>query len=149
RPPRPIQAQGAVDAVYALVVPGIAQVVEPVEELPKSPAPVRLHLGDEGVDHRAVPLQAIGRRPVPSRPRQSHHPAGPHHRQLVRAHHLGDRLPLRGRRHDFRLSTSLIAAFSSASSAYIRFSLAFSSSSSRSRRSSWTVAPPYRAFQLK
>ena len=36
-----------------------------------------------------------------------------------------------------------MAAFSSARSAYIRFSLAFSASSSRNRVTSETLAPPY------
>jgi hypothetical protein len=60
-----------------------------------------------------------------------------------------DGLPLRGRRHNFRASTSLIAAFSRASSAYSRFSFAFSYSSSLSRVRSFTLAPPYFDFQVK
>src|SRR5215510_10211775 len=55
----------------------------------------------------------------------------------------------RGRRHRFRLRTSLMAAFSSASSAYIRFSLAFSASSSFNRLSSATEAPAYFARHWK
>ena len=42
-----------------------------------------------------------------------------------------------------------MAAFSSARSAYIRFSLAFSVSSSRSRFTSDTDAPPYLLRHLK
>ena len=42
-----------------------------------------------------------------------------------------------------------MAAFSSARSAYIRFSFAFSASSSRSRFTSDTVAPPYLLRHLK
>ena len=87
---------------------------------------------------------AIRRRPVVRRPRQPHRPGRP------AAPTSGARSPaspstcsLRGRRHSFRLRTSLIAAFSSASSAYIRLSFAFSASSSRSRFSSDTVAPAY------
>ncbi len=55
--------------------------------------------------------------------------------------------PSRGQPYSFRLSTSLIAAFSRASSAYIRLSLAFSASNSFNRRSSETDEPPYLAFQ--
>ena len=58
-------------------------------------------------------------------------------------HQHGHDLAFRGRRHRFRLTTSLIAAFSSSSSAYIRFSLAFSASSSFNRFSSATDAPAY------
>ena len=42
-----------------------------------------------------------------------------------------------------------MAAFSSARSAYIRFSLAFSASSSRKRVTSETLAPPYLLRHLK
>ena len=42
-----------------------------------------------------------------------------------------------------------MAAFSSARSAYIRFSFAFSASSSRSRLTSETDAPPYLLRHLK
>ena len=42
-----------------------------------------------------------------------------------------------------------MAAFSSARSAYIRFSFAFSASSSRSRFTSDTEAPPYLLRHLK
>jgi hypothetical protein len=51
--------------------------------------------------------------------------------------------------HTFLDSKSLIAAFSSASSAYIRFSFAFSASSFFIRFSSETLTPPYFARQLK
>ena len=42
-----------------------------------------------------------------------------------------------------------MAVFSSARSAYIRFSLAFSASSSRNRVTSETLAPPYLLRHLK
>ena len=42
-----------------------------------------------------------------------------------------------------------MATFSSARSAYIRFSLAFSASSSRNRVTSETLAPPYLLRHLK
>lgn len=62
--------------------------------------------------------------------------------------HLG-RLPPRERLYSFFESRSRIAAFSSANSAYIRFSFAFSVSSSFIRFSSETLTPPYFARQLK
>ena len=58
-------------------------------------------------------------------------------------------LPLRRRPYSFRFNTSLIAVFSSARSAYIRLSFAFSASRSFSRLSSETLTPPYFARQLK
>ena len=86
---------------------------------------------------------------IPRRPRQPHHLAGPADRQpVIRHEHLG-RLPLRERRYSFRESTSLMAAFSSASSAYMRLSFAFSASSSFIRLSSETVTPEYFDRQLK
>lgn len=62
--------------------------------------------------------------------------------------HLGH-LPLPGRLYSFLDRTSLIAAFSSASSAYMRLSFAFSASSSFIRFSSETDTPPYLPRQLK
>ena len=50
------------------------------------------------------------------------------------------------RRHNFRDRTSLIAAFSSASSAYIFLSLPFSASSSLTRLSSLAYMPAYLLF---
>src|SRR5688572_17675574 len=58
-------------------------------------------------------------------------------------------LSRRKRPYSFRLRTSLMAAFSSARSAYIRFSFAFSASSSRNRFTSDTEAPPYLLRHLK
>src|SRR5687767_1776923 len=62
--------------------------------------------------------------------------------------HLGD-LSLRGRPYSFRFRTSLMAAFSSVRSAYLRFNFAFSASSSRRRFTSDTEAPPYLLRHLK
>ena len=67
---------------------------------------------------------------------------------MRRGQHL-NRLSFRGRRYHFRAKTSLMAAFSSARSAYIRFSFAFSPSSSRSRFTSDTEAPAYLLRHLK
>ena len=67
------------------------------------------------------------------RPRPPHHATGLLHCQLMLVDEHPDHLSLRRRPYSFRLSTSLMAAFSRARSAYIRFSLAFSASSSRSR----------------
>ena len=56
---------------------------------------------------------------------------------------------LRGRLYYFRDKTSLIAEFSIARSAYMRFNFAFSASSSFILLSSDTLTPPYLARQLK
>ena len=80
---------------------------------------------------------------VSSRPREPHGPARPPHGDLVVLHQHGQDFSFRGRRHRFRLRTSLIAAFSSGSSAYIRLGFAFSASKSRRRFSSSTEAPAY------
>ena len=100
-------------------------------------------------DHRGISPARRQRRLVVRRAREPHHAAGSLDRELVLAHqHLGD-LSLRGRPYSFRFRTSLIAAFSSARSAYMRFSFAFSASSSRSRLTSETDAPPYLLCYLK
>src|ERR1041385_4898643 len=145
----PVQPQRAVDPVDALVVPPVARVAQAGEELPEAPATVPLDECGQGLDHRGITRKAIPGRLVPGRPRQPHHLARAHHREMVFRDQQRDRLPLRGRRHNFRLNRSLIAVFSRARSAYIRLSFAFSASSSRSRRNSGTVAPPYFAFHLK
>jgi hypothetical protein len=62
--------------------------------------------------------------------------------------HFG-RLSLRERLYSFLDNRSLIAAFSSASSAYMRLNFAFSASSPFIRFSSETLTPPYFACQLK
>src|SRR5713226_4337163 len=105
----------------------------PIEELPETPPRIpRHHICQRGNDHGVSPA-GRHRRPIERRPRQPHHATGLLHRQLMLADQdLGD-LSLRERPYSFRFSTSLMAAFSMASSAYIRFNLAFSASSSRSR----------------
>ena len=74
---------------------------------------------------------------------------GPPHRHPVITDQQGDPLSLRGRPYNFRARTSLMAAFSSARSAYIRFSLACSASRSRNRVTSETLAPPYLLRHVK
>jgi hypothetical protein len=85
--------------------------------------------------HVALRLEELRERDITRlqpflRAREPHHATRPLHGEaMVRHQQLGHLSP-RGRRHSFRLSTSLIAAFSRARSAYIRFNLAFSASSS-------------------
>src|SRR5713101_4438601 len=100
-------------------------------------------------DDVGVPPQPGARRPIVRRPRQPHRLAGAPHRHAVDLHQYRQGFAFRGRRHRFRLRTSLIAAFSRASSAYIRLSFVFSASSSFSRFSSSTEAPAYFARHWK
>ncbi|MBM4228006.1 MAG: DUF1153 domain-containing protein [Gammaproteobacteria bacterium] len=65
---------------------------------------------------------------------------------MLLAEHLRQRA-LHRRAYSFFAMTSFNAVTSSARSAYIRLSLAFSSSSSRNRRTSDTSIPPYFDFQ--
>ena len=119
-----------------------AQAGVPVEAEPEAPPPV---LGDgpvQRVDHRGVPLCPIEARPIPRRPRQADSRTRARDRQTMCGSQIRDRITLLGRRQSFRSIKSLNAVFSRARSAYIRFSLAFSPSSSFSRFRSDTPSPP-------
>lgn len=116
---------------------------------------IALHQGFQRFDRRRIAFQRGTGKLVVCRPRQSRDATGPLHRQRV----LQSRrdFPFRGRRHGFRWRMSLIAALSSASSVYIRFSLAFSASSSRRRLRSDTeptnpgasaISQPWKPWRL-
>src|SRR6266849_4996443 len=79
------------------------------------------------------------------RARNPHQPAGARHAQRALGGENPHRLALALRAYHFRLRRSFSAAMSSTWSATIRLSLAFSPSSSRSRRTSATVMPAYLA----
>src|ERR1700758_1796083 len=133
--------------MHALMVPRSPLIAHPVVALPESPA---LFLDYDRLQRRddlAVSRRPIDAQLVVRRPRQPGYLASSHNRQSVSLDHDPDRLALGRRRQSFRLRTSLIAVFSSARSAYMRLSLAFSASSSRSRLSSLTPAPAYFDFQ--
>ena len=121
----------------------------PVDALPEPHARPSFDHGIQSGDHRGILLDDGNGRPVVRCSRQVDDPAGPLHRHPVLAHQDRRGLPARERRYNFRLSRSLIAAFSRARSLYIRFSFAFSDSSSFRRFRSGTVAPAYFFFQLK
>src|SRR6185295_7808235 len=92
-----------------------------------------------------------GRAPAPiavQRTRNPHQPASARHAQRALGGENAHRLALSLRAYHFRPTRSFSAEMSSAWSATMRLSLAFSASSSRSRRSSATVMPAYLAFQL-
>jgi hypothetical protein len=110
------------------------------------PKPLSTMAPDHVIQRRddvAVPEQPRARRPVVRRAREPHRLAGAPHGDAVLVNEHAQDFSFRGRRHRFRLKTSLIAAFSSTRSAYIRFSFAFSASSSFSRFNSPTDAPAY------
>jgi len=129
-PPRQVQPQGAVHPVDALVVPAVAGAAQPMEALPE--APQRMPRDDlvQCRDNVGIALQPGETRPIVRRPRQPHRLARSAPGEAVLLHQHRQDFSLRGRHHRFRLKTSLIAAFSSANSAYIRLNLAFSTSSS-------------------
>src|SRR5438034_1030092 len=112
-----------------------------VVALPEAPARTLRDHAIEHMDHGGVALSARLGDSIERRPRQSHDATGSLDRQAVFGHDHLCGLALHGRRHSFRESTSLIAAFSSASSAYMRLSFAFSASSSFIRFSSLTDTP--------
>ena len=132
-----------------LVVPPRAFEPEAVVALPEAPAPMLRDDGQERGDHGRIALRRGDRRPIIRRPRQPHDLTCAANRQRVLSHQHVKRLSFRGRRYSFRARTSLMAAFSSARSAYIRFSRTFSPSSSRSRFTSATDAPAYLLRHLK
>src|SRR3954452_10239280 len=135
--------------MHPLVVPPVPLQPEPIETLPEAPAAVHGDDRHQGSDHCRVGTRARPRRPVVRRPRQPHHATGAADGELMLLHQHLEHLSLRRRRYSFRPRTSLIAAFSSARSAYIRLSFAFSASSSRRRFTSLTVAPAYLLRHLK
>src|SRR5712691_12603810 len=148
RPAGQIQPQPAVHPVHPLVVPPVTSVMQSIEALPEAPAPVSFDHPIERIDHRRITLRPVDSLPVIRRPRELCCSAGPGNRQTMLLDHDPRCLPAFRRRYSFRFSTALIASFSSARSAYIFFSRAFSASSSRRRFNSETLKPPYFAFQL-
>ena len=135
-----VQLHAAVHAMDALVVPAVAQGAQPVKALPESPAAMAAEHTIERLDDWSVPdgrLFCPG--PVQSRPRYPRDPAGPALGQVMLIDHHLNGIELGSWLYHFRDSTSLMAAFSSARSAYMRLRRAFSASSSLTLFSSETV----------
>src|SRR5690606_30326759 len=97
----------------------------------------QLRFGD-----RPIPLEPVNHGPIPGRPRQAVGIAGAAERQRIRLKQISDGRPLLRRPQSFFSIRSFSALCSSTRSAYIRFSFAFSASSSRLRLSSDTLNPP-------
>ena len=122
---------------------------QPVMELPEAPPRIAHHGVRQRRNYRGIPATRRHRRLVVRRPRQPHHATGSLYWQPMLLYQHLSQLSLRGRPDNVRCRTSLMAACSSARSAYIRLSLACSASSSRSCRTSDTDAPPYLLRHLK
>src|SRR5690606_1021394 len=86
---------------------------------------------------------------MPGRPGEPNHVTGPAQRPLVLLQEEAHGVALLRRPYSFLAIRSFIAALSRASSAYIRLSLAFSASSSFTRRSSDASMPPYFDFFIQ
>lgn len=142
---RNVQSHIAIHPVNVLVIPAVAIEPQSVVALPKAPAPVLLYYAVQGIDDSGIPLQCRLWPDVVRRPRQACDATSACDRELCCDQLLGHLAPGQ-RRQDFRFNTSLIAAFSSARSAYMRFRRAFSASSSRNLRSSEGSTPAYFVF---
>ena len=149
RPPRQIQPQRAVHAREAFVVPRPPLGAPPVMELPDAPPRIARHGVRQRRNDRGIPATRRHRRLVVRRPRQPHHATGSLYWQPMLLYQPLSQLSLRGRPSNVRCRTSLMAACSSARSAYIRLSLACSASSAHRCRTSDPDAPPYWLRHLK
>lgn len=149
RPAREIPAQRAVNPIHTVVIPWMAIQAHPVVVRPEAPALMRRHQVLQDINHGRVPHRWIDQRVVMRRARQPDDAARATDREPMLSRQDFDHLTTRGGRYSFRPSTSLMAAFPSARSAYIRLSFAFSASRLFMRRRSATVAPAYFDFQLK
>lgn len=132
--------------MHFLVVPPMPIGTQPVEALPKAPATALADHLVQRRNHRRILGRPVHRGLVQRRPRETHDPASLATGELVLSHQALHRCSLGCRRHNFRDRTSWIAAFSSASSAYIRFRRLFSASRSLTRLSSPTDMPAYLLF---
>jgi hypothetical protein len=125
------------------MIPAGSQVPQALEAFPDAPAALRLDDGPPRLHHGPSARRRVRRPPIPRRPRQPDRPARGSNRALMLRDQDCAHLAPRGRRHPFRGSTALSAAFSSASAASIGLRFAFSPSSSFLRRSSATDVPAY------
>src|SRR5579863_8894285 len=110
--------------VAAVVEPEGSRLIDPhsIGQRPKSPPGLAGHDLVQHIDHPSIALHARSRGSIP--PRQPHRTAGPYDRQPVLLHEDLYGLPLHSRHYSVLFSTSRIAVFSSARSAYIPLSFA-------------------------
>src|SRR5690606_16332113 len=138
-----IELHRLVHSVDSLVVPVRTRTAQDLATLPEAAARAILdHLG-QGRDDLGIPYRPVHRRLVPRCPRQPNAITGPAQGPRVHLDQVPHGLALLLRPYSFFAIRSFIAALSSASSAYIRLSLAFSASRSLTRRSSEASKPPY------
>src|SRR3546814_3006360 len=131
-----------------LVVPVRPHTTQDLAALPEAAARTGLDLIGQRRDDLGVTHGPMQRRLVPRSPRQPDALTGPAQGPRVHLDQVPHRFALLLRPYSFFAIRSFIAALSSASSAYIRLSLAFSASRSLTRRSSAASRPPYFDFHL-
>lgn len=129
------------------MIPAMAIQPEPVMTLPEPPSSMPGNDCIERCDDCFITGQCSSAVPVIRRPRHVHCLACPGNTYVSCASKLLYHIPALRRRYSF-FSTALIASFSSANSAYIRFYRLFSDSNSLTRASSDASSPPYFAFHL-
>ena len=76
RPPRQMEAQGAIHTADALVIPRVPVEPQAIEALPEAPAAVIRDDRGQCRDHGRILAHPSDRRPVVRRPREPHHLAG-------------------------------------------------------------------------
>src|SRR5690606_22352127 len=143
-----VQVHRLVHAVDPLVVPLRPGPAQEFATLPEAPAGVVFAQPGQRADQLGIAHRPVQRRPVPRRPRQPHALTGPAQGPCVHLDQVPHGFALLLRPYSFFAIRSFIAALSSAISAYMRLSLAFSTSSSLTRLRSDASMPPYLAFHL-
>jgi hypothetical protein len=141
-----IEQYGAIDPVYLLSIPAISIGMLPVKAFPKAPATALVNDVVEHSKHWRILGYPVHRGYVQRRPRETQNPSSFASGDVVIRHHTFQRCALGCRRHIFRDKTSLIAAFTRASSAYIFLRQLFSASRSLTRLNSFADMPAYALF---
>src|SRR5690606_15762295 len=138
-----VELHGLVHPVDSLVVPVRPSTAQDLAALPEAARRTTLDLPGQCRDDLCVAHGPMQRRLIPGRTRQPDAITGPAQGPRVHLDQVPHGLALLLRPYSFFAIRSFIAALSSASSAYIRLSLAFSASRSLTRRSSEASRPPY------
>src|SRR5690606_30708461 len=141
-----IELHLAVHPINALVVPLRMGLFQRLAALVEAPAGRRLDQAGQRRDELGVTHRPVQRRRIPGRAGQPHAIARPAQGAGMNLDEEPHRLALLHRPYSFSAIRSFIAALSSASSAYIRLSLAFSDSKSLTRLRSDASIPPYFDF---
>lgn len=137
-----VQVHSLVNPIDTFVVPLRVRLARQPAALPESPRGVLTGLFGQRLDQIGIVLTPVCRGSVPGSPGQPHTRAGPAQRPFVFLNEETHRLALLLRPYNFFAIKSFMATLSSASSAYIRLSLAFSASRSLTRARSEASMPP-------